>query len=176
MAELATIARPYAEALVAAGADQAAVTQVAALAAVAADDAVQLFAGHPKVTGQQVHELVSGIAGRQQSLGTTALNLLTAVVENGRLAALPEIARQAQALLNARSGVSQALVQSAFPLDAAQVAELQPVLEQRFGRKLELAIEVDEGLIGGIRAVVGDEVFDTSVRARLDRMRQALTA
>jgi len=176
MAELATIARPYAEALVAAGADQAAVTQVAALAAVAADDEVQQFAGHPKVTGQQVHELVTGLAGRQLSLGTTALNLLTAVVENGRLAALPEIARQAQALLNARSGVSQALVQSAFPLEPAQLAELQPVLEQRFGRKLELAVEVDEGLIGGIRAVVGDEVFDTSVRARLDRMRQALTA
>ncbi|MDT7837771.1 F0F1 ATP synthase subunit delta [Aquabacterium sp. OR-4] len=176
MAELATIARPYAEALIAAGADQAAVTQVAALAAVAADAEVQQFAGHPKVTGQQVHELVAGLAGRQQAMGTTALNLLQAVVDNGRLAALPEIALQAQALLNQRSGVSQALVQSAFPMDAAQLGEIQPVLEQRFGRKLEIVVEVDANLIGGIRAVVGDEVFDTSVRARLERMRLALTA
>ena len=176
MAELATIARPYAEALIAAGADQAVVTQVAALAAVAADAEVQQFAGHPKVSGQQVHELVAGLAGRSQALGPTALNLLQAVVDNGRLVALPEIAQQAQALLNARSGVSQALVQSAFPMDAGQLAAIQPVLEQRFGRKLEIAVEVDAGLIGGIRAVVGDEVFDASVRARLERMRQALTA
>jgi len=176
MAELATIARPYAEALIAAGADQAALTQVAALAAVAAQPEVQQFAGHPKVSGQQVQDLVVGLAGGQQALGAVARNLLQTVVDNGRLPALPEIARQAQALLNARSGVSQALVQSAFPMDAAQVAEIQPVLEQRFGRKLEIAVEVDPGLIGGIRAVVGDEVFDASVSARLERMRQALTA
>ena len=176
MAELATIARPYAEALLAAGADQAAVTQVAALAAVAADAEVQQFAGHPKVTGQQMHELIAGLAGRQLALGPIALNLLQVVGDNGRLAALPEIAHQAQALLNARSGLSRALVQSAFPMDAAQLGALQPVLEQRFGRKLEIVVEVDPSLIGGIRAVVGDEVFDASVRERLARMRQALTA
>lgn len=176
MAELATIARPYAEALVSAGADQAVVTQVAALAAVAADPEVQQFAGHPKVTNDQVYELVSGLAGRQASQGPMAINLLKVVVDNGRLAAMAEIAQQAQSLLNEQSGVSQALVQSAFPMDAGQLADIQPDLERRFGRKLELTAEVDPSLIGGIRVAVGDEVFDTSVRARLDRMRQALTA
>lgn len=176
MAELATIARPYAEALVSAGADQSVVTQVAALAAVAADPEVQQFAGHPKVTNDQVYELVSGLAGRQASQGPMAINLLKVVVDNGRLAAMAEIAQQAQSLLNEQSGVSQALVQSAFPMDAGQLADIQPDLERRFGRKLELTAEVDPSLIGGIRVAVGDEVFDTSVRARLDRMRQALTA
>jgi F-type H+-transporting ATPase subunit delta len=176
MAELATIARPYAEALVSAGADQAVVTQVAALAAVASDPEVQQFAGHPKVTSDQVYELVAGLAGRQVTQGPTAINLLKVVVDNGRLAAMAEIAQQAQWLLDERSGVSQALVQSAFPMDAGQLADIQPNLERRFGRKLELTAEVDPSLIGGIRVAVGDEVFDTSVRARLDRMRQALTA
>ncbi len=176
MAELATIARPYAEALVSAGADQAVVTQVAALAAVASDPEVQQFAGHPKVTSVQVYELVAGLAGRQATQGPMAINLLKVVVDNGRLAAMAEIAQQAQWLLDERSGVSQALVQSAFPMDAGQLADIQPNLERRFGRKLELTAEVDPSLIGGIRVAVGDEVFDTSVRARLDRMRQALTA
>ena len=49
-------------------------------------------------------------------------------------------------------------------------------LEKRFGRKLQAKVEVDPELIGGVRVVVGDEVLDTSVKARLERMKVALTA
>ena len=58
----------------------------------------------------------------------------------------------------------------------AQLAELGAVLEQRFGRKLTLEVRIDPSLIGGVRATVGDEVLDTSVRARLERMKTALIA
>ncbi len=90
--------------------------------------------------------------------------------------ALPEIAQKALVLLNARSGVSQAQVTSAFPIDATQLAQVKQALEQRFGRRLDVSVDIDESLIGGIRAVVGDEVLDTSVKARLERMKLALTA
>jgi F-type H+-transporting ATPase subunit delta len=56
------------------------------------------------------------------------------------------------------------------------VAEIIGPLEKRFGRKLEAKVEVDAGLIGGVRVVVGDEVLDTSVKARLERMKSALLA
>ena len=49
-------------------------------------------------------------------------------------------------------------------------------LEKRFGRKLNASVEVDPELIGGIRVVVGDEVLDTSVKARLEQMKVALSA
>ena len=49
-------------------------------------------------------------------------------------------------------------------------------LEKRFGRKLKARVEIDAELIGGIRVVVGDEVLDTSVKARLEQMKVALTA
>jgi F0F1-type ATP synthase delta subunit len=49
-------------------------------------------------------------------------------------------------------------------------------LEQRFGRKLEAKVELEPELIGGVRVVVGDEVLDTSVKARLERMKVALLA
>jgi F-type H+-transporting ATPase subunit delta len=71
--------------------------------------------------------------------------------------------------------VSDATVFSAFPLDAAQLADTVVALERRFGRKLNATVQVDESLIGGIRVVVGDEVFDTSVKARLAQMKVALT-
>ena len=49
-------------------------------------------------------------------------------------------------------------------------------LEKRFGRKLNVTVQEDPSLIGGIRVVVGDEVLDTSVKARLEQMKVALTA
>jgi F-type H+-transporting ATPase subunit delta len=98
------------------------------------------------------------------------------VIDNGRLAALPEIASQYQSLVNASSGVSDALIESAFPIDAAKLAEVQAALEKRFGRKLNATVVVKPELIGGVRVVVGDEVLDTSVAARLQQMKTALVA
>jgi len=166
MAELATIARPYAEALIAAGADASTVSQATVVAAVAIDAELLSFAAHPKTTDQQVFDLVVQVAG-VQSLSIQVQNLLRTVIENGRLPAMAEVARQAQALLDARSGVSQAQVFSAYALDDAQIADLRTTLEKRFSRRLEISVEIDPSLIGGIRAVVGDEVLDTSVKVRL---------
>jgi F-type H+-transporting ATPase subunit delta len=177
MAELATIARPYAEALyrAAAGAPAQALTaQVNALAAVAANAELRQFAGHPRAVDSQVYDVVAGVAGT--ALDAKVGNLLRAVIENGRLAALPEIAAQFQTLVNAGSGVSDATIQSAFPISEVQLAFVVAALEKRYARKLNATVQVEPELIGGIRVVVGDEVLDTSVRARLEQMKVALTA
>lgn len=177
MAEVATIARPYAEALYKASAatEAGALTaQLNALASVIANPDLRQFADNPKVEAAQVFDVVSRACGG--ALDAKVANLLRAVIDNGRLVALPEIAAQFQALVNARSGVSDATIQSAFPIDAGQLAGVVAALEKRFDRKLNARVEIDPDLIGGIRAVVGDEVLDTSVRARLEQMKVALTA
>lgn len=180
MAELATIARPYGEALYRALGDSPAPAlsaQTAALAALATDARLRQFADNPKVTATQVFDLIAGIAASQGvQFDAKVANLLRTVLDNGRLAALPEIAAQFQALVNASSGVSDALVQSAFAIEDAALADLAATLEKRFARKLNARVEIVPELIGGIRVVVGDEVFDTSVRARLEQMKAALTA
>jgi F-type H+-transporting ATPase subunit delta len=179
MAELATIARPYAEALFSsAGADAAHLKpQLAGLAALAGSPELRQFADNPKVAPTQVFDLMAGSALSQGlSLDPKVGNLLQTIIENGRLAALPEIATQFLALVNGSSGVSDAVVQSAFPIDQGQLAEVMITLEQRFKRKLNATVEVVPELIGGIRVVVGDEVLDTSVKARLEQMKVALTA
>lgn len=182
MAELATIARPYAEALFSAvsgtGADAAALKpQMGALAALAASAELRQFADNPKVASVQVFDLVAGIALQKGvSLDSRIGNLLRTVIENGRLAALPEIAAQFTALVNGSSGVSDASIESAFPIEGAQLAEVVASLEKRFGRKLNASVSVVPELIGGIRVTVGDEVLDTSVKARLEQMKLALTA
>jgi F-type H+-transporting ATPase subunit delta len=174
MAELATIARPYAEALFKAGAGAAEADQVSALAAVAADAQLRQFADNPKVTPQQVFDVVSAVV--KTPLAPRVTGFLRTVLDNGRLAALPEIATQFRALVNAQSGVSDALIESAFAIDAGVLPEVLATLEKRFGRKLKATVAVKPELIGGIRVVVGDEVLDTSVLARLEQMKTALTA
>ena len=183
MAELATIARPYAEALYksVSGLDGVALqslkAQTGALAALAGDAQLRQFADNPKVQASQVLVLVTGLAASQGvTLDAKVANLLQAIVDNGRLAALPAIAAQFQALVNASSGVSDALVQSAFAIDGAALADVVATLEKRFARKLNARVEIVPELIGGIRVVVGDEVLDTSVKARLEQMKVALTA
>ena len=176
MAELATIARPYAEALFKSASNDVNGTGqwLDTLAAVASQPQLLQFADNPKVGNQQVFDVVSDVARVQ--LPAPAQNFLRAVIENGRLAAVPEIARQFREMKNAQSGASDAVVFSAFPIAADQLGRVAQVLEKRFGRKLNVTVQEDPALIGGIRVVVGDEVLDTSVRARLEQMKVALTA
>jgi F-type H+-transporting ATPase subunit delta len=174
MAELATIARPYAEALFKAGGASAEAEQVNALAAVAADPQLRQFADNPKVSAEQVLAVMGGVG--KSPLSPKVQAFLGAVLDNGRLAALPEIAAQFQALVNAKSGVSDAVIESAYPIDASALGDVVATLEKRFARKLKAQVIVKPELIGGIRVVVGDEVLDTSVKARLEAMKSALVA
>ncbi len=177
MAELATLARPYAEALfeVAKAGDLArARRELVAMARVSANPQLRQFADAPKASSTQVFDILTSVI--DAPLSDASKNLLRTVIDNGRLAVLPEIALQFHALVNERAGVSDAIVYSAFPIEPAQLAPVVAALEKRFGRKLDASVEVQPDLIGGIRVVVGDEVLDTSVAARLQQMKAALTA
>ena len=184
MAEIATIARPYAEALFkAAGAGDASalVGEVEVYGKVADHPELRQLADNPKVSAAQMFDVITSIAQSQQGqapkpASDASQNFLRVVIENGRLAALPEIAAQFHALVNARSGVSDAVIYSAFPIEPAQLDEVVASLEKRFGKKLNVSVVIETELIGGIRAVVGDEVFDTSVKARLQQMKSVLAA
>ena len=176
MAELATIARPYAEALFKASVSDlsGAATWVEALQDIASNSQLQEFAENPNVTSAQVFDVIAGVS--KVALPEMAKNFLRTVIDNGRLNVLPEIAEQFRALKNAQSGSADAVVYSAFAIDSTALAELAVTLEKRFARKLNVSVELQADLIGGIRVVVGDEVLDTSVKARLEQMKVALTA
>ena len=177
MAELATLARPYAEALfqVASKGDLTqALSEIDMLAAVASNAQLRQFADDPKANPAQVFDVITSVANTP--LSDASKNLLRTVIENGRLSVLPEIAAQVRTLVNEKTGVSDAVIQSAFPIDGAALTDLVATLEKRFGRKLKATVQLAPELIGGIRVVVGDEVLDTSVAARLEQMKAALTA
>ena len=177
MAEFATVARPYAEALfrVAQTGDMAAwSTLVMELANIGANPDVQDFARNPNVTEEQVSEAFGAMV--KSPLTAEANNFIRLLIENGRVALLPEIGAQFAVLKNALEGAADAQITSAFDISAEQVRDLVASLEKKFGRKLNPTVTVDPSLIGGVRVVVGDEVLDTSVRARLQQMNVALAS
>lgn len=182
MAELSTIARPYAEALFAAASSDkpgAGVLDqwlqvVAELAAVARHAEVAQVVGDPKLGGPQVYDLVRGLV--RSPMPAAAENFLKLVVDNGRLAALPEVARQFRVMKNAAEGQADCLIESALPLSDEQVRDLLWSLSRKFGLKLIPQVKIDPDLIGGVRVSVGDHVLDDTVKARLAQMHTALTA
>jgi F-type H+-transporting ATPase subunit delta len=177
MAELATVARPYAEALfrVAKQGDMAAWSElVSELAQVGSNPDVQAFAANPNVSDADMAQTLASLV--KSPVTAEAANFIRMLVENGRVALLPEIGEQFQVLKNADQGAADAVITSAFEISDAQVAQLVTSLEKKFGRKLNPTVAVDPSLIGGVRVVVGDEVLDTSVRAKLQQMHVALAS
>src|SRR5262245_16161481 len=172
MAENTTIARPYAEAAFAiADSDGSLAAWAGALevlAQVTSHAEVREAIGSPLVTDEQLYGLIASLAG--DALTAEAQKFLRVLIENDRVALLPEIRDLFQQLKNEREGVVDAQVATAFELDAAQLEELVKHLESRFKRKVKPIVTVDKGLIGGIRVQVGDEVIDGSVRGQLAAM------
>jgi F-type H+-transporting ATPase subunit delta len=178
MAELSTIARPYAEALFgaakAAGSLDACLAAADELAALLRHPQVAEVVSDPKLGDAQVFDLLTSMA--KTKLPAEGVNLLRMLVDNDRLAALPEIARQFRVLKNQSEGVADCVIESAFPMSEAQLGDLLAVLSKKFALKLKPDVRVDASLIGGVRVTVGDHVLDSSVKTRLAQMQAALTA
>jgi F-type H+-transporting ATPase subunit delta len=179
MAELSTIARPYADALFETargsgeGLDQWLAT-VEELAALMKHPQVAQVVADPKLADAQVVDLLAGLV--KQPLPAAGTNFLKLLVANQRLEVLPEVAVQFRQLKNQAEGVADCLIETAFPMNDGEVDQLLAALGKRFGTKLRSTVQVNPALIGGVRIAVGDQVLDNSVRARLNQMQTALTA
>jgi len=175
MAESVTIARPYAEAVFRTAKEGGALgawsARLARLAMVAQDAEMASVIGNPRLSTEQVAQLFLSLADENDA---TLGNFIRTLAENRRLSILPEISRLFDLAKSQEEGVKEAVVYSAFPIDAAQVSALVQQLETHFGSRLTAQVVVDESLIGGVRVAVGDQVLDASVRGKLDAMATAL--
>lgn len=171
MAALATVARPYAEAVFgladAAGELARWSDELGRLAGVAIAPEVVAILGDPKVSPEQLYGV---LAAGAPDIGAGAQNLLRLLIENGRVGALPEIRAQFEALKLEREGVVDARIESAYPLEDAQLAAVVAELEGRYRRKVKAEVSVNRELIGGVSITVGDEIIDASVRGKLAAM------
>jgi F-type H+-transporting ATPase subunit delta len=182
MADFGTVARPYARALFdlarAGGALQAWSEGLAAAASVMNDAGAKRVLARPDLAEEQRLALVQGlfeaVPGGKTWLSREGTNLLHVLVENDRLAALPEIAVQFDALKAEAENKVKAKLVSAVPVDRAVADQVAKALEKKLGRSVELALEVDPALIGGAIIRAEDMVIDGSVRTRLQRLAETL--
>lgn len=169
MAEITTIARPYAEAVARlakeAGAWDAWSDSLSLLAAVATDQQVADYAANPAVPSERVAELIAAVCG--DKLGPEARNFLNVLAENKRFGVLTEIARLFEEMKTAQEGILDAQISTAYELSAPQLEALVAKLEAKLGKKVTASQLVDAELIGGVVIQVGDEVLDASVRGRI---------
>ncbi|HET8646309.1 MAG TPA: ATP synthase F1 subunit delta [Vicinamibacteria bacterium] len=102
--------------------------------------------------------------------------LLTLLVERGRVALLPALARTYGELWNAARGVLPAEATSAVPLTPEQLAAVERALGRAAGRDVELTAAVDPELMGGLLVRMGGLIYDGTVRGRLRALRERLAA
>lgn len=176
MAEVRTIARPYAEAVfrLAKAADTLpAWSEMLQLAAtIAADDNIRALIGNPKVPAKRLGELLLGIGGDR--FNEEGRNFILLLAENGRIEILPEVSELFEQLKTQHEGVLGAKIASAFAMNDEQLKNLVANLEIKFKRKIEATVSIDPELIGGVKVEIGDEVLDASVRGKLEAMAVAL--
>ena len=176
MAELSTIARPYAEALAGTAKPQDLskwAEQLETLAQMANNPDVANLASNPNVSHGQLAELL--LASLKSEVSPSIQSFINLLTMNHRISALPEIASQFIEIKNSREGSAEVQITTAFPMSVDEASSLVAAIAKRFGnRSLKPTITVDPELIGGVRVQVGDEVLDTSVKARLEAMQAAL--
>ncbi|MBK1703465.1 F0F1 ATP synthase subunit delta [Halochromatium glycolicum] len=171
-----TIARPYAEAAFEVARASSALNTwsdaLNRLAAIVADPQVASQIGNPNLSDKALLDLIFGVAG--EGLSAEVQNLVRLLAENERLAVLPDLARLFDARKTAAQGVRHIQIRSAFALSDAEQDSLKGTLKGHFGADVELTVEQDPSLIGGLEVRADDVVIDGSVRGRLQQLANEL--
>lgn len=176
MADLSTIARPYARAVFEMAQGSSSLADWSAmlntLSIIADDSNMQAFVSNPKITPEQAGEMVVDVAG--SALNDAGKNLVHLLAENRRLAALPDITVQFEMLKSEAEGTVDVEVTSVEPLTDEHKEKLAASLRTKLGRDVRMSFAQDATLLGGALIKAGDLIIDGTVRGRLDKMAGAL--
>lgn len=178
MAEIATIARPYARAAFEHAQAADGLGRWSELLAVASaavrDERVQPLLGNPRVTAEALASFVLELAG-QSGADDNTRNFVKLIAQNQRFDLLPEIAAQYEALRAEVENVVDVQLVSAIELTEPQRARFQAALERRLKRTVRLHSRIDAELVGGAIVRAGDFVIDGSLKGKVERLGQAMT-
>jgi len=177
MAELMTIARPYAEAVFELAKAENTLNDwsetLQNLATITATEEMQGLLQNPNVSQADKVQVYVDVLGK--ALNEQVKNLLEVLAENHRLITLPFVSEIFDELKAAEDKRIQATVYTAFEPTKEQQEKLKAALNKKYDAEVDIAYEVDSSLIGGIKIKVGDWVMDGSATAQLKELGAAIT-
>lgn len=178
MAELSTLARPYAKAAFGAAVESKDLSAwskaLSTLAAILKDSAVAKLIADPVLSSLDKAKALADVAGEDCNEGSR--NLLMVLAENNRFQLIAEVYAQFEALRADYESRSDVVVTSAFSLSSAQQQALAAKLTKKFNRQVSMTVKVDAALIGGVIIKAGDLVIDGSVRGKLSKLADAMNS
>ncbi len=174
MAELLTLARPYAKAAFAYASEQNATDTwsdaLNTLGATVQDEAFSAYINRPELTpAEKVKAFIQVLGAEQTSVAIS--NYLTLLAENDRLLLLPEISVEYEILKAQNNNAVDVVIESAYELNTVQQQLLIDRLEKRFAKTVNVTVEVNPDLIAGVVIRAGDQVIDDSALNKLEKMR-----
>jgi len=174
-----SLARRYARAVIDLGTSSGNLDKIGAdlrsLAKAMHDSAeLQTVLTNPAIRRGDRRKVIDGLLQRIGAQPQTK-NLVYLLLDGERLSSVPAIAREVDAMIQAKSGRVSAEISSALPLDAGQVQQITAALEKLSGKKIDVTKREDPALLGGVVAKVGDVVYDGSLRTQLRSIRDELT-
>ncbi|MEO6928633.1 MAG: F0F1 ATP synthase subunit delta [Casimicrobiaceae bacterium] len=178
MAELQTVARPYAEAAFEIAHDAGTLPQWSAAlkvaAAVAADSRMEEALDNPRLDSAAKETMFLAVAG--DGFAAEVRNFIRVLIDADRITLLPQVSVLFEARKDAVDNVARADIETAMALTDAQVATLEKSLARHFGKTIKATVRINPTLIGGARITVGDRVIDGSVQGKLTTMANELSA
>jgi F-type H+-transporting ATPase subunit delta len=178
MAQLTTLARPYAKAAFntaeASGQLSAWSKGLAVLAAVARQPRVAGFLSDPSRNSDEQARMLNDVCGGE--IDAKVQNFVLVLAANKRLGLLADIVELFEQLKAERERTVDVDVVSAFPMDAAAQQQLSAVLKSKLQREIKLSTRVDSSLIGGVVVRAGDTVIDNSISGRLKKLAETMSA
>jgi F-type H+-transporting ATPase subunit delta len=178
MARRVTAARRYAEAALQTGRASKSLDawehDLALLGETLRNPQLRRLLEHPAIPFAEKERVLRAVVGK--AVAPQPLNLVLLMVRRGRPRAVEPMLAHFDELLRRERGISLAEVRTALALDDAQRTAIGQRLEELTGKKVQLDEVVDPDLIGGIAVRIGDQLYDASVRSRLERLRVRLTA
>lgn len=176
MAELTTLARPYAKAAFEYADESSSLdawsTALQQLAAVVTEDKVDAALSNPLATTEQHAQTLIDIMG--DSLDAGQQNFVRNMAGNKRLGLLAEISQLFDLMKANREQMLDVKIQSAFDMDSDQQSKLADALSKNLKRNVSLEVATDKSLIGGVLVHAGDTLIDGSVKGRLTKLKDAI--
>jgi F-type H+-transporting ATPase subunit delta len=176
MAELAALARPYAEAVFLMAEEKGQMDQwsdmLGFLKQVTSDELLKKISDNPKVSKDALQGAMMDIC--QGQMDDNGLNLIKLLIKNNRLQIAGEIAEQFEVKKAEIAGIIDVKVTSAFPMSDDDKDELTKSLSSSFGKQVKISVEEDSSLIGGMVIRAGDKVIDGSLSGQIQQLANKL--